>query len=272
MAMKYLFGLLALFACSPAHADPIPFLDDTRALNTKDWYVSGSQGPIVNGADWNACTWVPGNVLTNPHLEEVDLLITKNPDNSGSCILPTPYTCGELQTQLFHSYGTYSVRMKAAAGKGLNSAFFTYTGPTFGKPHDEIDFEFLGKYPTQVSLNWWKNDISSPVNGKQIWGKVVNLGFDASKDFHDYSFTWTPTSITWFIDGKQVYTTPAGAGIPVHQQKIYIDFWASAKGSYPWMGTLTYTGPLTAEYQSVSFTPYVAPAPATSPAALTSGQ
>ncbi len=40
--------------------------------------------------------------------------------------------------------------MKAATGSGLNSAFFTYIGPTDKKPHDEIDFEVLGKNTGKV--------------------------------------------------------------------------------------------------------------------------
>ena len=44
---------------------------------------------------------------------------------------------------LYH-YGRYDAIMKAARGSGVISAFYTYTGPVFSDPHDEIDFEFLG--------------------------------------------------------------------------------------------------------------------------------
>ena len=51
--------------------------------------------------------------------------------------------------------------MKAAAGSGLNTGFFTYIGPTHKQPHDEIDFEVLGKDPSKVQINQY-------VDGKSV--------------------------------------------------------------------------------------------------------
>ena len=63
------------------------------------------------------------------------------------------FSCAEIRTKAAYGYGTYEVRMRGAAGAGVNSTFFTYVGPPFGEglPHDEIDFEFLGK--TQTACN-----------------------------------------------------------------------------------------------------------------------
>eukprot|EP01035_Chromulina_nebulosa_P047638 gene47638-64597_t len=53
------------------------------------------------------------------------------------------YVCGEVQTNQRFGYGAFEVRMKAVAGSGLNTGFFSYIGPVHKQPHDEIDFEVL---------------------------------------------------------------------------------------------------------------------------------
>src|SRR3546814_5746693 len=58
-------------------------------------------------------------------------------------------------------------------------------------PHDEIDFEFLGKSPRQVQVNYY-------TAGKGGHETMIDLGFDASEDFHTYAFEWRPDSIRWF--------------------------------------------------------------------------
>lgn len=34
------------------------------------------------------------------------------------------------------------------------------------------------------------------------------LPFDASADFHDYAFKWTPEGIEWYVDGAPLYSVP----------------------------------------------------------------
>jgi endo-1,3-1,4-beta-glycanase ExoK len=63
------------------------------------------------------------------------------------------YLCGEIQSRAVYGYGTYEVRMRAARASGTVSAFFTYVGPPHGKPHDEIDFEVLGRSTREVQIN-----------------------------------------------------------------------------------------------------------------------
>ena len=41
---------------------------------------------------------------------------------------------------------------------------------------------------------------------------MVQLGFDASKDFHNYTVTWSPTAIAWGVDGVVVHTDKGSAG------------------------------------------------------------
>src|SRR6056297_2922029 len=85
----------------------------------------------------------------------------------------------EVQRSRRTHFGHYEVVMRAARGHGVISSFFTYTGPYFGDPHEEIDFEFLGRDPTKVWLNRF-------YDGEKLPGQWIELGFDASEAPHLY--------------------------------------------------------------------------------------
>src|SRR3546814_9681975 len=69
------------------------------------------------------------------------------------------FASGEYQSRRFFGYGRFEARLKAIAAPGIVTGFFTYTGPSFdGDPHDEIDFEFLGKSPRQVQVNYYRSE------------------------------------------------------------------------------------------------------------------
>ena len=93
------------------------------------------------------------------------------------------YACGEIQSRQRFGYGVYEARLRAVRGSGFNTAFFTYIGPVDKEPWHEIDFEVLGKDPSQVQLNQF-------VDGKGGNEKLVVVAGDADRDFHDYAFVW----------------------------------------------------------------------------------
>jgi endo-1,3-1,4-beta-glycanase ExoK len=165
------------------------------------------------------------------------------------------FTCGELQSNAYYGYGTYEVRAQAAAGKGLVSAFFSYTGPPHGRPHDEIDFEFLGKEPGEVFLNYF-------VNGKSH-SQTVKLGFDATAAMHDYAFEWSPDAVRWYADGRLIREVKAsdGKAIPVTSQRIYVSLWnRTGADQEAWLGRFAYPDrPLRAAFEYIAFTPMGAP-------------
>lgn len=161
-----------------------------------------------------------------------------------------PYASGEYQSRAFFGYGRFEARIKAAAAPGVVTGFFTYTGPSFnGDPHHEIDFEFLGKAPRQVQVNYFTDG----VGGKET---MIDLGFDASEDFHLYAFEWRPDSIRWFVDGRLVHEETGTRGpLPSAPGKIFLHLWAG-KNLDRWLGRFAYPGhPLTAEVDCVAFQP-----------------
>lgn len=226
----------AVLGFSQAQAQVIPIFLKYPQIDRSLWYVSnGWANSNIQSCEWRATA-----------LSGVDKRLRITLSDKGGKV--RPHGCGELQSTKRYSYGSYEVSMKSAAGSGLNSNIFTYIGPPQAKHHDEIDFEFQGKNPRTVQVNYW-------VKGKNMGAVTLKLNFDASAAFHTYKFVWEPTRITWYIDNKKVHVTKPGAPIPSLPQKIYLSLWSGSSLINGWLGPFKYTQPVFAEYEWVKFTP-----------------
>lgn len=220
---------------TPEGAGFITLMGDN--LNADLWYVSKHENKTgFYGADWK--------------IENVSVA-----DQGASITVRQPTetqerpTAAEIQTLRTYSYGTYEAMLRPARGSGIVTAFFTYTGPYFGNPHDEIDFEFLGADLTKVHLNYWRDGTS----GKS---KIIDLGFDAGDAAHLYTFSWEPDRLIWKVDGKVIHTTqPEDAFIPRTPGNIYFSTWTGSKAMQAWHGPPTYESGTQTEISCVSFVP-----------------
>lgn len=191
-----------------------------------------------NGSMFN-CTWRKGNVSI------ADGVMTLKIDHDITPAL-VPYSGGEYRSKDFYGYGLYEVSMKAIKNDGVVSSFFTYTGPSDNNPWDEIDVEILGKDTTKVQFNYFTDS-----RGNHEY--MHDLGFDASEDFHTYGFEWKEDSITWYVDGEEVYT--ADTNIPSVPGKIMMNTWPGT-GVDGWLKAFDDSSlPITAEYEWIRFTP-----------------
>src|SRR6056297_3610597 len=154
--------------------------------------------------------WARRAIVADPE-GGVRLTIAPAPDGADK-----DFVGAEVQRSRRTHFGHYEVVMRAARGHGVISSFFTYTGPYFGDPHEEIDFEFLGRDPTKVWLNRF-------YDGEKLPGQWIELGFDASEAPHLYAFDWLPDRIVWYADGEEIFRVTADErGIPSTPGKIYI--------------------------------------------------
>jgi len=209
-----------------AHAPPAGSAAETRGgsfvetfdrLNPKIWEISDGWS---NGAH-QGCTWSK----TRVRIENGLLALTLARVPSGEPV----YQCAEIQSRAFYEYGTFEVRMRAARASGVNSAFFTYVGPVHGQPHDEIDFEVLGRDTREVQVNTF-------VAGKGGHGQIVPNGTDSAEEFVDYAFEWTPDRVRWFVGGKLLHEISGrGENVPTHATKIYLSIW-NGHGLDDWLG------------------------------------
>ena len=162
-----------------------------------------------------------------------------------------PYASGEYCSNELYGYGRFEARLKSSDVPGTVTAFFIYTGPFDGNPHDEIDIEILGKDPTKMQTNY----IANGVGGHET---MIPLGFDASQDFHTYAFEWTPDSITWYVDGAPVHIEDSTRGsLPTAPGRIMMSLWACT-GIDAWCDEFIYPGkPVYIHFDWICYTPYV---------------
>ncbi len=231
-------ALIAItFGASPAFSQEEngkSFIENFDSMDRSFWYVSDgwNNGPHQN------CTWSKKLVAFESGHLELGFSNEKAGDRN--------YSCGEIQTKGRYRYGTYEARIKTAPGSGLNSAFFTYIGPTDKKPHDEIDMEILGKNSNQVQLNQY-------ISAKGGNEKLVDVPGGADKGFNDYAFVWEPQRLRYYVNGKMVHEVTDPSKIPQNAQKIFFSLWATDTLK-SWMGKFDYSGPVTMQVDRFAFT------------------
>lgn len=200
---------------------------------------------------WEKSDWANGDPFYNGWCpEQVDI-------NNSLLILSLDkqqchnrqYASGEYRTKKSYMYGIYSARFQASDKNGTITSFFTYTGPAEGTQWDEIDIEILGKDPTKMQVNYWRNSHEHPYS--------IDLGFDASKALHTYSFVFTKESIKWYVDDKFVYSVEENHlenedSLPCNGGKIMVNFWA-AKGIEKWSGTFEENTTASVIYDFITF-------------------
>ncbi|NJC08771.1 family 16 glycosylhydrolase [Polymorphobacter fuscus] len=224
-----------LLAATPALGQAASFFDPFDRIDNSRWYISDGW---VNG-NWHGCTWAKSNLVIRNGILQMKLTKAPNPLRA--------YKCAEIRTHGSHGYGLYEVSMRTAAGAGLNTAMFTYSGRPLTPIHDEIDFEFLGKSPRDVQLNYY-------VAGRGGHESIASVGSNASAAFHTYAFEWTPTALTWYIDGRLVRRVTA-APRPTTPGQFFLTLWNGTDKNSNWLGTFVpSTAPVTAEVDWVAFT------------------
>lgn len=210
-----------------------PFIDDFSATDRSKWSISSgwSNGSyMVN--DWQSSQSTFGDGLT------LTLAARKSAKH--------PFSSGEVQSRQTFGHGYYETRMQAAAGSGVVTGFFTYTGPPFGKPWNEIDVEILGSKPKEILLTYF-------YKGKKV-SYAHKVDFDATRSLHNYAFDWQPGKIEWFVDGKSVHQVD-GAELPLpdHAQKLMMHVWASETLT-DWVGPFDASAlPVAARFTCVAY-------------------
>lgn len=57
----------------------------------------------------------------------------------------------------------------------------------------------------------------------------IDLGFDATEDYHSYAIEWDSTEIRWFVDGNLIYSRVNWAPTPIPHlpMRLHINLWPS---------------------------------------------
>ena len=269
LLLSAIFSLGCLAACGEKkdngddqpETPPAPLTD--QALEG-DYVADFSKGDPGEKVLFASDGWTNGTVFnTNWSASQLSyadgqmhLGLAENPD--GSLETRTQWNGGEARTTYYYGYGDYEVRMKPSTSVGTASTFFLCTGnydvwpDGTQNPWDEIDIEFLGKDTTKVQFNYFADGVGGHEH-------MYDLGFDASKEFHNYGFRWAENYITWFVDGTPVYRVnkadvKAGEAFPKTAGRILMNYWAGAPGegentAEGWMGKFNGPDGKTADYE-----------------------
>jgi GR25 family glycosyltransferase involved in LPS biosynthesis len=101
------------------------------------------------------------------------------------------YRSGAFASVRSFTYGRFEAEIKAASGSGLVTGFFLHRAA----PRQEIDIEFAGADPRRMLVNVYFNpgDEGTAIGfGYRGSPFRIDLGFDATADFHRYAIDWRP--------------------------------------------------------------------------------
>lgn len=203
LVRTFLFGAvqLLLFAVI-TRADEGGFSDDFSRLNGDFWDV---QDHVLGRGRLD-----PSNV----GVEDGDFVIT---------IPARTLNGGEVATKGLYGYGSYSVRMKVPRAPGSITGFFLYKSPDY---QSEIDIEVYNDHSRRVLFTTY-------ADGSRTNTREVRLPFDPTRGFHDYSFEYSPTSVTFCVDGRAMESFDAG--LPRTTMHLMVNTWFPAwlKGKEP---------------------------------------
>nr|POE99517.1 putative glycosidase crf2 [Quercus suber] len=168
---------------------------------------------------------------------------TPAPYNDGSILLTmAPNTVGTLLTSTHYVwYGKISATLSTSQGAGVVTAFILMSDVK-----DEIDFEFVGTDLEHAQSNYYFQGITDYDNG----GNLSTT--DTRQNSHEYTFEWTPDSITWSIDGKAMRTqnredtyneTTKQFHYPQTPARVQLSLWPAGLSSNG-EGTITWAGGL----------------------------
>lgn len=137
------------------------------------------------------------------------------------------YRSGALVSDNTLLHGRVEARIKAARGSGLVTGFFLHRD----SPRQEIDIEVTGDDLRSMLVNVYFNpgDEGTALDfGYRGSPCRIDLGFDASLDFHTYSIEWHPDRISWFVDGALIHERGSWDPTPIPHlpMKLHANLWS----------------------------------------------
>jgi GR25 family glycosyltransferase involved in LPS biosynthesis len=138
-----------------------------------------------------------------------------------------PYRSGAFASVRCFAYGRFEAEIRAARGPGLVTGFFLHRD----SPLQEIDIELAGSAPRTMLANVFFNpgdEGAAMAFGYRGAPWRIDLGFDATEDFHLYAIDWRPGLITWLVDGRIVHERAGWDPTPLPHlpMRLHANLWA----------------------------------------------
>ena len=166
---------------------------DSQALTNRLWTINSFQYPYNSQLQYYSASHV--------QVAHGNLYISVTPHAAHG----QPYTSGMLTTNgtMAWKYGLLVIRAKLPADAGLFSAIWMLPAHAGKTVLPEVDIaEAKGSLPHHLvmTLHW-----SGPGRSIQSLGAPYN-GPNFTTGFHTFSLKWTPTQLTWYVDGVARFT------------------------------------------------------------------
>ncbi len=204
---------VALEGESDISATPVRINDSMKFLDTKNWSM---RDDTFTG---NMALFRPSNIEFHSGLG-VALSIKRE------SLGVRDYSAAALTSRDRYLYGRFEAIIKASNLPGVVTGFFLHRD----SPRQEIDIEIAGNRTDRLMVNVFYNPGSEGAKfdyGYRGAASYINLGFDASKAYHQYAIEWGPSEIRWFVDNRLVhkrvnwYPTP----IPHLSMSLHVNAW-----------------------------------------------
>lgn len=168
------------------------------------------------------------------------------------------YYAAEVRTVEEYRYGKFVVSARFAPGSGIVSTFFSfhdffrYDGSS--NLWDEIVFE--GAAPSTLRCSYTTEDETAP-GGMRVQSATEEIPFDATEEFHVYSFEWTPEELGFFVDGQMQHRMVLREGALSRDHRVVMSAYPSTltdlvgtfdpsvlpvHAEYDWVEVYEYTG------------------------------
>jgi beta-glucanase (GH16 family) len=183
--------------------------DFTQPGSLKNWnVVTGGMGDEqLEGYSTKNVALVPGQGLV--------LTATQGGQGQQCSYGACSYSSGRIQTSgtFQQQYGVFAARIKLPAGPGLWPAFWME-----GEDATDVTWPAGGEIDV-IEVNNQKPDLVEAFAHAPSINKGFYLPLDSplSAGYHVYAVEWTPTEISWLIDGHVFGQVSNTAGSPFHQ-------------------------------------------------------
>ncbi len=120
------------------------------------------------------------------------------------CTSVRRFTSASIASRRRYLYGRFVAELRPSNVPGLITGVFLHRNA----PRQEIDLEFLGKDRTKLLVNVYYNpgDVGAKLEyGYRGTPALIDLGFDATVEFHRYEIEWWSDLIRWHVDGRIVH-------------------------------------------------------------------
>ncbi|MFW6153670.1 MAG: glycoside hydrolase family 16 protein [Planctomycetota bacterium] len=183
---------------------------------------------------WRVATWKQNGTQMAP-----ERCATDGEGHMVQTVLPgEPYRGGSMQTADEYPYGRWTARLRPSSVPGVLNSMFTMDWDDHTTPdneHDgskfEVDIEFLtytfGPDTGEVHLA-----VHVPEK-KGLFVEDVDLDFNPSDAFHQWSIEIAPDRVTWYVDGEvlRTFERPEGYAFPPNYE-FFFNSWTDANPNW----------------------------------------